>query len=123
MSQERSMLVIDDEERVGQMLSRGLKGHEVTITTRGLEALKWIAEGKSYDVVLCDVMMPEMNGPELVEALRHKRPGQKYLFMSGYEALTLMQLDAPVPDKDLIRKPFTSHELLKRVRSVLDQTA
>ncbi len=125
-SGSETILLVDDDSEMLSLIERTLATYGYTVRTAhsAREALD-IAESRpdAADLVLTDVMMPEMNGPELVEALRHKRPGQKYLFMSGYEALTLMQLDAPVSDKDLIRKPFTSHELLKRVRSVLDQTA
>jgi CheY-like chemotaxis protein len=61
-----TVLVIDDELMVAKSLERVLSGEfEVTRTTEPERALEWLSAGKSYDVILCDVMMPGINGVEL----------------------------------------------------------
>src|SRR5262249_50445113 len=60
------VLVVDDEQLVAQSLRLVLSSEfEVTATTLPAQALAWIEAGETYDVILCDVMMPEMNGVEL----------------------------------------------------------
>ena len=63
------MLVVDDEALVARSLARLLGAHEVTVLTSAAEVLKRAAGGERWDVVLCDLMMPEMSGMELEERL------------------------------------------------------
>jgi PAS domain S-box-containing protein len=68
------VLVIDDELLVGKSLARLLAAHEVTVLTSPLEVLQRAAAGERWDVVLCDLMMPEMSGMELEERLVAEAP-------------------------------------------------
>ncbi len=80
-----SVLVVEDEPAVGRTLQRLLVPHRVTVVTRGREALARIAGGENFDVILCDVMMPEQTGMEFHDRLREERPdlARRIIFLSG----------------------------------------
>jgi signal transduction histidine kinase len=69
------VLVLDDEPTVARSVARGLQSlHEVTVLTSAQEALRRVRAGESWDVILCDVMMPEMTAMDLEDALARDRP-------------------------------------------------
>jgi CheY-like chemotaxis protein len=68
------VLVIDDESLVARSLARLLAAHEVTVLTSAVEALSRAVAGERWDVVLCDLMMPEMDGVELERRLAVEAP-------------------------------------------------
>ena len=73
------------------------------------------------DLVLTDVVMPEMNGRELVERLGHSRPDIKVLYLSGYtDDLIVQHGGALVAGTAFLQKPFTVDALFQKVRDVLD---
>ena len=80
-----TVLVIDDEQALGRVLPRLLAPHEVTVVTRAAEGLAHLQGEACFDVILCDVMMPEMNGMEFHQALVDLRPDiiDRVVFMSG----------------------------------------
>ena len=79
------VLVVDDEPLVGATVERALAEGEVTFVTSAAEALERIRGGEAYDRILCDVMMPEMSGPELYEVLGRVSPEhqRRLAFMTG----------------------------------------
>lgn len=79
------VLVVDDEAMVGKSLARLLSAHEVTVLTSAAEALKRATAGERWDVVLCDLMMPEMSGMELEEKLTTAAPDlvSRIVYMTG----------------------------------------
>jgi signal transduction histidine kinase len=81
----RSVLAIEDEPAVGRTIQRLLVPHRVTVVTRGREALARIAAGEHFDVILCDVMMPELTGMDFHARLREARPDlvDQIIFISG----------------------------------------
>jgi CheY-like chemotaxis protein len=72
------------------------------------------------DAVLTDVVMPLMNGPELVEELRRERPGLRALFMSGYTSDAVLQRGVSEAEVAFVQKPFTAEALNSRLRQLLD---
>ena len=74
----------------------------------------------TIDLLLSDVIMPHVNGPQLAENLRSRHPGMKILFMSGYNDNRLIRVNASLTDTDYIPKPFSSLEFVDKVRRVLD---
>jgi CheY-like chemotaxis protein len=80
------VLVVDDEIRMAYAL-RGVLANEfeVEATTRPAEALEWLTSGRWYDVILCDVMMPVMNGAELRNRVQAERPdlAARFIFLTG----------------------------------------
>ena len=79
------MLAIEDEPTVGRTIQRLLIPHRVTVVTRAREALARIGAGERFDVILCDVMMPELTGMDFHAQLREVRPdlADQIIFLSG----------------------------------------
>ena len=103
------------------LLARALTrlGYEVIVTGSGAEAIAAARErGDGIDLVLTDVLMPEMTGGELVEQLRRERPGIRALFMSGYAADELARRG--IDDAALyVQKPFQVRALAERISAAL----
>ena len=117
------ILVAEDDEQIRRIIVRvlGALGYDVATATNGREALSVAEEaGEAIDLVLTDVVMPEMSGQQLVEALKERRPDLKVIFMSGYTPNSIVhrgEIEAGVP---MIQKPFTPELLAIRIREVLD---
>ncbi len=79
------VLVIDDEPLVGGMLRRGLSQHEVQVVTSAREGVEMFQRGERFDVILCDLMMPDMSGMELGELVESTFPelGSAMVYMTG----------------------------------------
>ncbi len=80
-----TVLVIEDEPALGRVLQRLLAPHRVTVVTRASEALGRVAAGESFDLILCDLMMPEMTGMDFHAELSRSFPAvaARVVFMSG----------------------------------------
>jgi PAS domain S-box-containing protein len=119
-----TVLIVEDEGAVRDVVRRVLtaQGYTVLEAAGGAEALAVAARHPArIHLVLSDVVMPNMNGRELVEQLRAVRPGLRVLFMSGYDDDAIAQRGVPAPDTAFIEKPFTIDALARRVRAVLDE--
>jgi len=116
------ILVVEDDAAAARLITKALEkeGYQVAIAHSGQEALD-LAEklGWSFDAVLTDVIMPAMNGPELVAKLRRKMPDLNALFMSGYTDDVLQRQGFSLEDVDLIRKPFSPGRLAGRMKTFL----
>jgi signal transduction histidine kinase/CheY-like chemotaxis protein len=114
-------LVVDDDPGVRRVASRmlGSFGLSVRAVESGQEALDALAEqSDAFDVVLLDLTMPAMDGPETFERIRQLRPSLPVVMMSGYHEDELRpDLDARI--SGFIQKPFTPGELARRVRAAL----
>jgi PAS domain S-box-containing protein len=103
-----SVLVVDDERAIGVILGRVLREHAVTVVTSAREAFDLIMGGANFDVVLSDVMMPEMSGMDLYATLTRLRPeaAERMVFLTGgaFTEAAKEFLDA-VPN-ERIEKPF-----------------
>jgi CheY-like chemotaxis protein len=79
------VLVVDDEPMLGRAITRGLRDHEVVAVTSGADALVLLERGERFDVILCDLMMPEMPGFDLHDQVRLVAPDQaeRMVFMTG----------------------------------------
>jgi signal transduction histidine kinase len=116
-----TVLVVEDEEAVRQFAVESLRrqGYHVLPSSSGEEALKVAgAHDGAIHLVVTDVVMPGMKGPELAERLRALRPGVRVVLMSGYAADIVMAGD--LKDATLVSKPFTSASLSRAVRGALD---
>ncbi len=119
------VLVIDDDEMVGRAVRRMIAGdHEVELSTSGKDALARIERGDRFDVILCDLMMPEMTGMDLYERVQasHPRIGETMVFITGgaftERSRAFAQTGVPVLDK-----PFDPRKLRQTIRSVVETRA
>ncbi|HVT06751.1 MAG TPA: response regulator [Polyangia bacterium] len=80
-----SILIVEDEPALRRVLPRLLAPHRVTVVDRGRDGLERLLNGSRFDVILCDVMMPEMNGMQFYQELARVRPdlAERVVFMSG----------------------------------------
>ncbi|HVU03785.1 MAG TPA: ATP-binding protein [Polyangiaceae bacterium] len=114
------ILVVDDEPLVARSLARMLRGHEIVFAGDG-EAALWECLARDFDLVLCDVMMPRMDGPGFYAALREHRPAlsSRIVFMTGgaFTAATRSFLES-VPNVH-VEKPIQPHRLFDAARRQL----
>jgi PAS domain S-box-containing protein len=118
-----TVLLVEDEQSVRRLSERILKGagYEVLVTASGQEALEMCARPEQrIDLLVTDVVMPGMLGPELVERATAVRPGLKVVFMSGYVHQMIDLMEGDRGDFAFIEKPFTVEALLDGVREALD---
>lgn len=115
------ILVIDDEPAILRAFRRVLFSHEVVLATSGEEALQKLAEGGSFDVIFCDVMMPEMSGVDVYHRIGQQYPGQEHqlVFMSGgvFTEPAARFLDSVANAK--LKKPFTGSAVRMLVATVM----
>jgi signal transduction histidine kinase len=116
-----TILVAEDEDGVRQLAVESLerRGYRVLAAPSGEEALKIAGayEGTIH-LLVSDVVMPGLKGPDLAERLRAMRPGLRVLLMSGYAADVVTPTD--LKEATLLQKPFSPATLLKAVRDILD---
>ncbi|WP_083449705.1 MULTISPECIES: PAS domain-containing sensor histidine kinase [Actinoplanes] len=112
----RTILVVEDEVALARIVTRILTnaGYHVVTATNGHQALTMFAE-HGCDLLLTDVIMPEMSGRRLAETLHEKVPDLPVLYMSGYSNGLLGTTHILDADIAFIEKPFTSNELLHKV--------
>ena len=109
----------------GAFVAEILKGagcRVITAATGAAEALACFDDHPEIEVLLSDVVMPGINGPELAERLRLRNPDLPVIFMSGYTGEALVGRGVAA-DAHVIRKPFTATELLRAVRRLTERTA
>ena len=115
-----TVLVVEDEPAVRQITARILRrnGYLVLEAASGAEALT-LAADHHFDMLLTDLVMPQVSGPELAQRIQQMHPGIPMLFMSGYSQDVLGPRGALDTDAPLIQKPFAAPELLKTIRGLL----
>ncbi|WP_240957011.1 response regulator [Pseudopontixanthobacter vadosimaris] len=114
------VLLVEDEDMVRAVAERALSraGYKVTPCSDGEEGLAAIANGGEYDVVVSDVVMPGMDGPAMVRAIRRVYPDLPVLFMSGY-AEEQLRRDIDVENMHFLPKPFSVQQIGERVGAIL----
>jgi CheY-like chemotaxis protein len=113
-----SVLVVDDEPSVRRFACRVLSqaGYGVREAADGLDALSLVRSGMTdLDVVVSDIVMPRMNGVELLQSLSLERPRLPVILMSGYDMKQLSRLGIVSPC-GVLSKPFPPEMLLAEVR-------
>jgi nitrogen-specific signal transduction histidine kinase/CheY-like chemotaxis protein len=118
------VLVAEDEQIVRRMIATSLRGYgyEVVEAVNGREALRIFREHPDgfFDLLVTDVVMPEMGGQELAERLTRFQPGLKVLFVSGYTDNLGVRKRVQAHEAHFLQKPFTSASLAKKVRTLFD---
>jgi PAS domain S-box-containing protein len=118
-----TVLVAEDEDGVRELLRKLLTeyGYTVLAARHGRDALMLAGQwADGIDLLVTDVVMPEMSGRELAESLLDRRPDLKVLYISGYTDDEVLQRGVRGRDVALVRKPFAAEELLRRTRTILD---
>jgi two-component system, cell cycle sensor histidine kinase and response regulator CckA len=117
-----TVLLVEDEDAVRSFAARALgqRGYNVLEATTGAEALEVFANHKGeVDLVVSDVIMPEMDGPTLMQKLRRERPDLKMIFISGYAEDAFRKHLAENEDFMFLQKPFDLKELAAAVKAAL----
>jgi CheY-like chemotaxis protein len=116
------VLVVDDEEVVRMLVARTLveAGYAVVEASHGAAALRLLESGdRAVDLVVCDLVMPELNGHDLARWIAQHRPGLPILLISGYPLPYLEAHQLYDPGLPLLRKPFLPSRLLEAVEETL----
>jgi hypothetical protein len=121
---EETILLVEDEDALREVTRRILlaAGYKVIVAVNGLEALR-VAEAHDggIDMLLSDVVMPQMNGPLLAERLLAKRPSSRVLLMSGFAQPILDSGGQLGTGIALIEKPFSGPALLAKIAQILER--
>jgi heavy metal response regulator len=114
------ILVVEDEKRIADFLSRGLEGAGYAVDTapNGATAVDLI-HATDYDLVILDLMLPDMDGLEILEKIRNRKGGPPVLILSARGALDDRVKGLELGADDYLVKPFAFVELLARVRALL----
>jgi len=117
-----TVLLVEDDESLRPLMRRVLEthGYAVLEARHGKDAIR-VADGHggAVDLVITDVVMPEMGGRELAERLASARPSSKILFVSGYTDDVVIRQGILDKGRPFLQKPFTPQELLTKAREVL----
>ncbi|QWC55866.1 response regulator [Erythrobacter sp. 3-20A1M] len=116
----RRILLAEDDEAMRTYLSRALikAGYEVESVDRGTAAIPLLEEGE-FDLLLSDIVMPEMDGIELAQRCNEVSPGTKVMFITGFAAVTL-KAQADQPRAKILSKPFHLRDLVLEVDRVFE---
>ncbi len=121
-----TILLVEDEDAVRAIAQIGLEnqGYKVVVAGGAHEALHKFEElRQSIDLLITDVVMPELGGRELVETLRAKRPSLRVLYISGYNDDMVLRHGLAEAMNNFLQKPFTPASLAQKVREILDTPA
>jgi CheY-like chemotaxis protein len=113
------VLVIDDDVDVGRALQRTLRGHDVVTVSSGQDALDLLATGAIFDVIFCDLMMPDLSGPGVYEAIQKTWPDvcERMVFVSGGAFSPDTEEFARTTTCLLVAKPFDT----KAIRAIVSE--
>jgi two-component system cell cycle sensor histidine kinase/response regulator CckA len=119
-----TILLVEDEDMVRAVAERALTraGYSVVTASQGEEGLERFAQMEKVDLIISDVVMPTMDGPAMVRAMRAKRPDLPVLFMSGYAEEQLRQ-SIDIDDVAFLPKPFSVAQLAEATSAALDEAA
>lgn len=114
------ILIAEDDEAMRNFLARSLEraGYEVVAVGSGVEALPHVAS-ESFDLLLTDIVMPEMDGLALARRAAVLAPGMKVVFITGFAAVALNRKDRPPPEHArVLSKPFHLKDVVSAVREL-----
>ena len=121
-----TILVVEDDEALRSYTVEMLAelGYRVLSATNGAAAIDILDSGADIDLLFTDVVMPGgINGRQLANEAVRRRPGLKVLFTTGYTRNAIVHHGRLDPGLEMIGKPFSSDELTRKVRAILDGSA
>lgn len=115
------ILLAEDEAAMRTYLARALEnaGYDVVAVDRGTTALPYL-EREHFDLLLSDIVMPEMDGIELAQRCAEVSPDTKVIFITGFAAVTL-KASREAPQAKVLSKPFHLRDLVAEVQRVFGQ--
>ena len=119
-----TVLIVEDEDLVRKVAKKIMEmhGYDVHAASGPKEAIRFCREyGRRIDLLLTDVVMPDMDGLELYAALAPSRPEMRVLYMSGHADKTIIDQETLDPELHFLQKPFTVETLAWQTRAVLDR--
>jgi CheY-like chemotaxis protein len=123
ISGTETLLIVENEPAIRNLLQVALRrnGYTVLAAESGREALELVRNhADAIHLLITDVVMPDMDGPELVRQLSTIRPDTRTLFMSGYMDDTLGERGILSTNANFIQKPFSPRTIAQKVRDILD---
>jgi two-component system response regulator HydG len=122
IGQHADILVIDDELTVCRSCQKILHedGYAVSIALSGYEGLERFRK-KDFDLAIVDLKMPDIDGMEVVEAIKREQPGTEVIIMTGYSAIASAVRGIKLGAADYLPKPFTPDEMIIAVKKALRQ--
>jgi CheY-like chemotaxis protein len=121
-----TILLVEDEAGLRLLMKRALEryGYAVLVAEDVDHALALAnAHPRPIDMLVSDVIMPGLNGPDLAQRIVRLRPGMRVLYVSGFSSLAASGVGSLSPNAALLSKPFTPQALAVRVRECLDRVA
>ena len=120
-SDQKNILVVDDDKSVRTTFSSVLRkeGYRVTAVENGYEAIKAIDE-ESFDLALVDLRMPGLDGIEVLEKIKSRRPQTRVIIFTGYGSITTAVEAIRKGATDYLNKPFSPPELKAGVKKALE---
>ncbi len=117
------ILLAEDEEAMRTYLARALEnaGYDVVAVDRGTAAVPFL-ETEHFDLLLSDIVMPEMDGIELAQRCAEISPTTKVMFITGFAAVTL-KASREAPQAKVLSKPFHLRDLVMEVQRIFGQPA
>lgn len=119
-----SILLAEDDDAMRQYLARALErsGYRITAVDRGTAALALIEAGERYDLLLTDIVMPELDGIELAQRTSIIAPDMRVMFITGFSAVTL-RAGQTLPQAKVLSKPFHLRDLVLEVDRMFTREA
>jgi two-component system, cell cycle sensor histidine kinase and response regulator CckA len=120
-AQAASVLIVDDESGVRQYVERVLTtaGYRTTVAADCAEALKFAA-GSKFDLLLTDVVMPDMTGAALASRIREEDPDLKVLYLTGHPDRLFEEKEAPLVQEAFLEKPCSAAGLKQAVSQAIN---
>jgi len=120
-----TILLVEDEEGLRALNARGLisRGYTVFEAGNGVEAIEVLEKQGKVDLVVSDVVMPEMDGPTLLKELRRRNPNVKVIFVSGYAEEAFQKNLDEQEQYEFLAKPFTLKQLVTKVKETMANSA
>jgi len=114
------LLVVEDEKRIADFLARGLQGagYAVDVAPNGMTALDFI-HATDYDLVILDIMLPDLDGLTILEKIRNRKVGPPVLILSARGAVDDRVKGLELGADDYLTKPFAMTELIARIKALL----
>ncbi len=125
--ESKTILVVDDNEQALALVKEALstRGHTVVTANRGAVAMEFLEskKGEAVELVIIDLVMPDVDGAELASKILAKTPSMKILVMSGYADDVVVHGIVESKNVDFLGKPFSIRDLFTRVSVLLSQPA